>query len=108
MLAPISESTRQPTNPLPAMIATLPGDASPLISQKSVAIEQAPRKPPAVPFRLIPPSVPGGTCFQLVIRRVGPGLRLPSSVAQVSAVTAAMTDAVMIIASQVRNRNQRS
>jgi len=43
-----------------------------------------------VPHKVTPPDVPTGTTFPVVMRQGERGLKTPSSVAQVSALTAAM------------------
>jgi len=59
----------------------------------AAAINTAPARPPALPSNVIAPDRPDGTTFQVVINRGGLGLSNPISVAQVSAVEAAIAPA---------------
>src|SRR5574340_1609554 len=54
----------------------------------------APPRAASVPVRLTPPEVPFSTTLPLLIDRGSTGLRMPSSVAQVSALTAARVPSV--------------
>lgn len=57
---------------------------------KTTETERAPAIAPIVPEKLTPPSVPGSTDVKFVIFFVFPALRIPISVAQVSAAAAAI------------------
>ncbi len=92
--APSKESTKDPVNPARVIIKT---PLSQMIIGKTRVVIEAMKTDPASaerePISVTPPDVPASTVFQEVIRRGFMGLSEPSSVAQVSAVTAAMAPA---------------
>src|SRR6267142_784369 len=99
-VAPNTESSSMPMIPAAATIGAIQpwwADPGPMARRSSntvnAAISPAPTTPPAVPRSVIPPSVPAGTGVPLVIRRGGVRECLPISLAQVSAVAAAIAPA---------------
>ena len=87
-VAPSSESKREP--PRPAREISGKSNQLPVNRAAGNAIRQAPNSDAKVPHNEIPPEVPFSTrFFKSVIMRGGVGFRTPSSVAHVSALTAA-------------------
>lgn len=106
--APAMESNNKPTTPPMNITAkNLSGDKIPRGKIKR-AIIKAPKIPPSVPFRLIPPSVPACTSLNVVILQVFPGFRVPISVAHVSAVAAANAPKAAIKQATEVSENQRA
>ena len=85
---PMSESKREPANP--EIVTSRNSDQLSVKSEARNAINAEPAKEASVPINEIPPEVPFSTTFlKSVIMRGGWGFNTPSSVAHVSALTAA-------------------
>src|SRR5262245_39671154 len=89
-VAPSSESTSEPSRPLAVMSKNKCSPPSDDQTAGNRAITAEPNRAAPVPNNEIPPEVPLSTRLPgSVIRRGGEGFNTPSSVAQVSALTAA-------------------
>src|SRR6266498_991567 len=87
-VAPSRESKREPASP--AKVISGKSNQLPVNRAAGNAIMDAPNSDAKVPHNEIPPEVPFSTRFlKSVIIRGGVGFKTPSSVAQVSALTAA-------------------
>ena len=93
-VAPSSESSIAPASPAAAVINKSGRVETGLANRPPASpIRAAPPSAARVPHPVTPPDDPGSTICRVVIRRGGAGLRTPSSVAHVSALTAAMAPA---------------
>lgn len=75
--------------PKPTSAAAGSRGGVPAASAPTVATSSAPAAPPAVPSRVTPPLVPGGTMRPPTISRGGVPLLAPKAVAHVSAAAPA-------------------
>src|SRR5437016_13645108 len=77
-----------PRVPAQAMTTAPEIEVNPRIAAQAAMILAA-TAPEIVPTTLMPPSIPGGTLFQVVTRTVRPGYAVPRSLEAVSAATSA-------------------
>src|SRR5439155_8646189 len=92
-VAPSSESAAIPAKPAPTKTADPGATPRGPTAKASAAIATAPATPPAVPSAVIPPDAPRVTRSHVVTSRGATGEHEPISVAQVSAVAAAIAPA---------------